>query len=174
MHTSAQIRENTFWGLTLALGVLAILGSAAAVTPAQDAPSDEKPNATQRADVPEAATANTERTVTTPSGLVYEIVERGSGPAARPGQRVAIHETTTLADGTVIYSTRTAGKPLKFLLGGKQVIDGVDEGVTGMKVGERRKLIVSPKLSKRSAYPEGLSPDATLYYDIQLVAVVQE
>ena len=83
-----------------------------------------------------------------------------------------IHETTTLADGTLIYSTRTKNNPLKFLLGGNQVIAGVDEGVTGMRVGERRTLIVPPSLSKRSVYPANTPPNATLYYDIELVEIV--
>lgn len=83
-----------------------------------------------------------------------------------------IHETTTLKDGTLIYSTRAKDKPLKFLLGGNQVIAGVDEGVAGMRVGERRKLIVPPSLSKRSSYPANTPPDATLYYDIELVEIL--
>jgi FKBP-type peptidyl-prolyl cis-trans isomerase len=122
----------------------------------------------------QVAEAGAETPVTTSSGLVYQIVKRGAGPAAKPGQHVLIHETTALADGTVIYSTRTKGKPLKFLLGGKQAIDGVDEGVTGMQVGERRKLIVPPKLSKRTSYQDGLSPDATLYYEIELVEIREQ
>lgn len=112
------------------------------------------------------------RTVTTGSGLKYWIVAQGTGPAALPGQSVRIHETTTLADGTVIYSTRTKNHPLKFLLGGHQVIAGVDEGVTGMRVGERRRLIVPPDLSQRSSYPANTPPEATLYYDIELVEII--
>lgn len=112
------------------------------------------------------------RTVTTKTGLKYQIVVAGNGPAALPGKSVRIHETTTLADGTLIYSTRTKNNPLKFLLGGNQVIAGVEEGVTGMRVGERRKLIVSPSLSKRSVYPANTPPDATLYYDIELVEII--
>ena len=81
---------------------------------------------------------------------------------------------TTLNDGTLIYSTRTSDRPVKFLLGGKQVIAGVDEGVTGMRVGEQRKLIVPPSLSKRSAYPPNTPPDATLYYDIELVEILPQ
>ena len=111
------------------------------------------------------------RTITTKTGLRYQIVVAGSGPAARPGQFVRIHETTTLADGTLIYSTRTRNEPLKFLLGGNQVIAGVDEGVTGMKRDERRKLIVPPSLSKRLAYPTNVPQEATLYYDIELVEI---
>jgi FKBP-type peptidyl-prolyl cis-trans isomerase len=89
-----------------------------------------------------------------------------------PGHSVLIHETMTLADGSVLYSTRTNNNPLKFLLGGNQVIAGVDEGVTGMRVGERRKLVVPPSLSKRSVYPANTPPDATLYYDIELVEIL--
>jgi FKBP-type peptidyl-prolyl cis-trans isomerase len=85
---------------------------------------------------------------------------------------VRIHETTTLADGTLIYTTRTKNNPVKFRLGGNQVIAGVDEGVTGMKAGERRTLVVPPSLSKRLSYPENTPPDATLYYDIELVEIV--
>ena len=107
--------------------------------------------------------------MTTKTGLRYQIVVPGNGPAAIPGQFVRIHETATLADGTLIYSTRTKNNPLKFLLGGNQVIAGVDEGVSGMRVGERRKLVVPPALSKRSV--SSIPPDATLYYDIELVEI---
>ena len=51
-----------------------------------------------------------------------------------------------------------AKQPLRFLLGGEQVINGLDEGVTGMRVGERRMMIVAPALSRRSTYPEGFRP----------------
>jgi FKBP-type peptidyl-prolyl cis-trans isomerase len=119
-------------------------------------------------------TVSPHRIVTTESGLSYQVVVAGNGPAARPGQAVRIHETTTLADGALIYSTRTKNTPLKFLLGGHQVIAGVDEGVTGMRVGERRKLTVPPSLSKRSVYPANTPADATLYYDIELVEILDK
>ena len=110
--------------------------------------------------------------ITTKSGLQYEVVAEGRGPAANPGSQVRIHETTTLKDGTLLFSTRSKGNALKFVLGGNQVIAGVDEGVRGMRVGERRKLIVPPSLSKRSTYPANTPPDATLYYDIELVEIL--
>ena len=110
--------------------------------------------------------------ITTKSGLQYEVVAEGRGQTAKPGSQVRIHETTTLKDGTLIYSTRSKGNTLKFLLGGNQVVAGVDEGVRGMRVGERRKLIVPPSLSKRSTYPANTPPDATLYYDIELIEII--
>ncbi len=115
--------------------------------------------------------ANSNKSITTSSGLIYTVTHEGEGSEACAGQYVTIHETTTHTDGRLLYSTRTGGEPLRFLLGSKQVIEGVDEGVTGMRVGECRRMIVPPKLSQRSAYPSGLSPDDTLFYDVELVGI---
>jgi hypothetical protein len=119
-----------------------------------------------------ATTVPTGKTITTKTGLMYQVVVTGKGSAAASGQSVRIHEIMKLADGTLLYSTYTNNKPVKFLLGGNQVIAGVDEGVMGMRVGERRKLIVPPALSKRSSYPANTPPDAVLYYDIELVEIL--
>ncbi len=89
-----------------------------------------------------AGCATSNKSITTPSGLTYTVLEEGSGPVARAGQYVLIHETTMFS-----------------------------EGVTGMRVGERRKLIVPPKLSRRSSYSEGLSPEDTLHYEVELVGI---
>ncbi len=110
------------------------------------------------------------RPVVTPSGLSYTVVTPGTGDAAVPGAYVTIHETTSFADGRVHFTT-DGRTPIRFLLGGKQVIDGLDEGVTGMTVGERRRLVVPPSLSKRSSYPADLDPNAVLYYDVLVVAI---
>lgn len=110
------------------------------------------------------------RATTTPTGLRYEVLAKGSGPIAARGQRVSIHETTTLRNGTVIYSSRGAS-PITFQLGANQVIAGVEEGVTGMRVGERRLLVVPPALSKRASYPANTPPDSTLHIDVELVAI---
>ncbi len=87
---------------------------------------------------------------------------------------MSVHESVTFPDGRVFYSTRDMGQPIRFQLGAGQVIDGVDEGVTGMRIGERRQLVVPPNLSQRTAYPDGLSPDDILHYDIELIAIESE
>ena len=114
--------------------------------------------------------------VTTASGLVYEVIETGTGPVAKAGDMALIHETTQLADGTMITDTWAMNYPIRFLLGGNQVIDGLDEAVTGMRVGERRKLIVPPSLSKRTSYPENglFTPEDTLYYDVILLQLSED
>lgn len=117
-----------------------------------------------------ASCAARSRVVTTPTGLRYTVTTAGSGPVAVRGQRVTIHETTTLRSGTVIYTSR-GSNPITFQLGANQVIAGVDEGVTGMRVGERRLLVVPPSLSKRTSYPANTPPDSTLHIDLELVAI---
>ena len=82
--------------------------------------------------------------ITTASGLIYEVIETGSGPVAKPGDLVLVHETTQIADGTFVTDTWKLNSPIRFLLGGKQVIQGMGEAVTGMRVGEHRKFIVPP------------------------------
>lgn len=111
-----------------------------------------------------------QRAIATTSGLRYRVLAQGTGPAAQTGQRVSIHETTTLPNGTLIYTSR-GGDPIAFVLGGNQVIAGVDQGVTGMRVGERRLLIVPPALSKRASYPDNTPKDSTLHIDVELMVI---
>lgn len=115
--------------------------------------------------------ASAPKLVKTGSGLSYEIVQQGSGAIARPGQTVLIHEILTV-DGKQIFSSRDKNSPVKFLLGGNQVIRGVDETVTGMRVGERRKATVPPALDGRSFDPAFIRPDADRHYDIELVEIL--
>lgn len=117
-----------------------------------------------------AACFGRSRVTSLPSGLQYHVLAAGTGPTAQVGQRVTIHETTALPNGTVIYTSR-GGNPITFELGAKQVITGVDEGVTGMRAGERRLLVIPPSLSKRTAYPPNTPPDSTLHIDVELVQI---
>lgn len=112
--------------------------------------------------------------LTTASGLRYTVLKEGSGEVAKTGQKVAIYESMAYVSGKQFYSIEKPAPPIKFTLGKKQVIDGVDEGVTGMQVGEVRRFIVPPALSKRSTYPSDLSKDSTLVYKIELVEIVKE
>jgi hypothetical protein len=107
-----------------------------------------------------AACGDTDTMVTMASGLQYQVLSPGAGPAAEPGHTVRVHETTTLGDGTILFSTRARNAPVAFVLGANQVIAGVDEGVRGMRVGERRRLVIPPALSRRSSYPPNTPPDS--------------
>lgn len=109
--------------------------------------------------------------VRTPTGLSYQTLRIGTGDSATNGMRATIHETTTLLNGTVIFDSYAKNTPVTFLLGGNQVIKGVEEGVTGMRVGEKRRLLVPPSLSSRASYPANTPRDSTLRIDVELVSI---
>jgi len=106
----------------------------------------------------------------TPSGLEYIDVVVGSGAEARAGQRVTVHYTGWLTDGSMFDSSRTRNSPFQFALGGRQVIAGWDEGVAGMREGGQRRLIIPPNLGygARGA-PGAIPPNATLIFDVELI-----
>jgi FKBP-type peptidyl-prolyl cis-trans isomerase len=124
-------------------------------------------------DAPATASVSSKKRVKTKSGLIYEVMVKGKGSPAKRGETVRIHETLSLRDGRVIYSSRSKNEPVKFLLGGNQVIAAVDEGVTGMRVGERRKLIVPPFLAGRTSDSALIPPGSTLHYDVELLEIVK-
>lgn len=110
--------------------------------------------------------------VTLESGLRYEIISPGEGRVATNGNEVIIEETMGYSDGTLLYSSKDRGvNQPRFVLGAGTVIEGVEQGVKGMRMGEVRKIIVPPHLSKREVYPDFLSPDSTLVYTIKLLTV---
>ncbi|HLA35814.1 MAG TPA: FKBP-type peptidyl-prolyl cis-trans isomerase, partial [Rhodocyclaceae bacterium] len=78
--------------------------------------------------------------ITTASGLIMEDSVVGEGAEAQAVQRVAVHYSGWLMDGTKFDSSKDRNEPFEFLLGARQVIAGWDEGVQGMKVGGTRQL----------------------------------
>ena len=109
--------------------------------------------------------------IRTISGLEYQIVSDGRGRQVRSGDTVTIHEALSLPDGRVVFDSRVApNNAVTFTLGANQVIRGVEEGVTGMRVGERRRLRVPPALDGRAFDPGFIPPAAIRLYDIELLA----
>ena len=108
-----------------------------------------------------------------PAELVIEDEIVGHGEAARPGDEVTVKYSGHLSDGTVFVSSTDAGSRLTFTLGMEDVVTGLSRGVTGMLVGGTRKLTVAPKLGygAEGNAELGIPPDATLIYEVQLLAV---
>jgi FKBP-type peptidyl-prolyl cis-trans isomerase len=97
----------------------------------------------------------------------------GTGPACKSGDKVRVHYTGTLLDGTKFDSSLDRNEPFEFTLGQGMVIKGWDEGVVGMKKGGKRKLTIpSDKAYGKTGSPPKIPPDAPLVFDVELVEIV--
>jgi FKBP-type peptidyl-prolyl cis-trans isomerase len=122
--------------------------------------------------VKKAPAKATSKTVTTASGLKYQVLKTGTGAVAKAGQSVSVHYTGWLTNGKKFDSSVDRGQPFEFNLGAGQVIRGWDEGVAGMKVGEKRKLTIPADLGYGAAGAGGaIPPNATLVFDVELLGV---
>ncbi len=109
----------------------------------------------------------------TDSGLKYEELAEGDGPVAQAGQRVSVHYTGWLTDGTQFDSSVARNDPFQFALGKGMVIRGWDEGVAGMKVGGKRKLTIPPQLGYGAQGAGGvIPPNATLVFEVELLDIL--
>jgi len=106
-------------------------------------------------------------------GVEREDVVVGSGPPAKKGDRVSVHYSGFLLDGTKFDSSVDRGVPFEFVIGQHQVIEGWENGVTGMKKGGKRKLRIPPHLAYGlTGSPPKIGPDATLLFDIELLEIL--
>ncbi|MBI2069645.1 MAG: FKBP-type peptidyl-prolyl cis-trans isomerase [Elusimicrobia bacterium] len=110
--------------------------------------------------------------VTTPSGLKYTDNVVGAGASPETGQRVTVHYTGTLTNGTKFDSSLDRGQPFAFNIGVGQVIKGWDEGVASMKVGGKRRLYIPAALGYGSRGAGGvIPPNADLIFDVELLGI---
>jgi len=117
-------------------------------------------------------TLNGADTPATSGKLVKQDLKVGTGAEAKTGQTVSEHYRGTLTNGTKFDASYDRGEPFSFPLGGGRVIKGWDEGVVGMKVGGRRKLIIPSDMGYGpSGSPPKIPPDATLVFEIELLEV---
>jgi hypothetical protein len=106
------------------------------------------------------------------SGLVYETLAEGTGPQAKFQDTVTIRYTAGLEGGKEFDSTRDRNRPATFELGNARFIQGWNEGIAGMKVGERRKLTIPPPLAYGAiGRLPAVPPNSTMILDIELLAI---
>ena len=137
--------------------------------------SSESPTAPQVKTPSVAAPAGTSTSSaprTTASGLIIETLATGSGPTAKSGDKVSVHYTGWLTNGTKFDSSRDRNEPFNFRLGAGQVIPGWDEGVAGMQPGGKRRLTVPAQLAYGSRGAGGvIPPNAVLIFEVELLAI---
>ena len=107
----------------------------------------------------------------TPSGLYIQDLDPGTGLAARSGNIVFVHYTGWLPTGEV-YDTSRDGEPYSFQLGRGQVIRGWEEGMLGLPIGGKRRLVIPPELAYAGRGIPGVIPsNAWLVLDVELLDI---
>lgn len=103
--------------------------------------------------------------------LDIKVLEEGSGPEIKNGDKATVHYTGTFENGTKFDSSVDRNEPFSFTLGAGQVIKGWDLGVSGMKVGERRKLIVQPEYGYGSNDYYTIPGNSVLIFEVELLKI---
>lgn len=105
-----------------------------------------------------------------PSGLYVQVLAEGSGPPATEGDSMDVHYTVWLPAGDTLDASRAHDppEPLPMVLGQTRLIDGWVEGVTGMRLGERRRLVVPYELAYGASGRPGVPPYTPLVFEVEL------
>lgn len=108
----------------------------------------------------------------TDSGLRYKMINKGDGKKAEAGKTVAVHYEGSLENGKVFDSSYPRKKPIEFRLGQGQVIEGWDEGIALLQVGDKARFVIPSDLAYGAAGAGGvIPPHATLIFDVELMEV---
>jgi peptidylprolyl isomerase len=106
------------------------------------------------------------------TGLYALDLEEGTGLAAKEGHVVTVRYTGWLPTGEVFDSNMEGGDPFPFQLGRRDVIAGWEEGVRGMRIGGKRRLVIPPELAYgQRGYPGAIPPNAYLVFDVELLDI---
>jgi len=109
---------------------------------------------------------------TTRSGLKFKDLTKGEGARPTGGQTVVVHYTGWLTDGKKFDSSVDRGQPFEFVLGAGKVIKGWDEGVKGMHIGGKRRLLIPPQLGYgATGAGDDIPPNSKLLFDVELLGI---
>lgn len=111
--------------------------------------------------------------ITTPSGLSYHDDVVGAGATPKAGQKVVVHYTGMLENGTKFDSSVDRGEPFSYTHGIGQVIKGWEEGIATMQVGTKRRLHIPAEMGYGARGAGGLiPPNANLIFDVELLEII--
>src|SRR5215468_9162707 len=104
--------------------------------------------------------------------MKIEKISAGNGASPKQGDTVTVHYTGWLTDGTKFDSSVDRDEPFSFVLGAGHVIQGWDQGVGGMCVGDKVRLTIPPELAYgKQGYPGAIPPNATLIFEVELLSI---
>lgn len=182
-----QLDRHATWFRSLAAALLLPLGAACGGDAAEDAePAEaeaEAPAAAANTDPPEGVITDVrdmtfaaelevdlDASEETESGLFIQVLRPGSGPPAAFGDEMHVHYTVWLPNGSKVDSSHDHAppEPLPMVLGSTALIDGWVEGVTGMRMGERRRLVLPYNLAYGADGRAGIPPFSPLVFEVEL------
>lgn len=120
---------------------------------------------------PATAGANMDNVISTGSGLQIQDLVVGTGQEVKSGDTVTVNYLGTLVNGTKFDSSYDRNQPFSTQIGVGQVIKGWDEGIVGMKVGGKRKLIIPASLGYGSQPAGSIPANSTLVFEVELLSV---
>jgi FKBP-type peptidyl-prolyl cis-trans isomerase len=104
--------------------------------------------------------------------MKIDSITSGNGGSPKAGDTVTVHYTGWLTDGTKFDSSVDRDEPFAFVLGTGQVIQGWDNGVATMRVGDKARLTIPPELAYgEQGYPGAIPPNATLIFEVELLSI---
>ncbi len=104
--------------------------------------------------------------------MKVEKITAGAGPTPKRGDTVTVHYTGWLTDGSKFDSSVDRDEPFAFVLGTGQVIQGWDQGVAAMRVGDKARRTIPPELAYgEQGYPGAIPPNATLIFEVDLLSI---
>jgi peptidylprolyl isomerase len=111
---------------------------------------------------------------TTPSGLIYVITRHGEGRLPKAGETVIVHYTGLLTNGVKFDSSLDRGSPISFELGTSNIIQGWNEGIAKLHVGDQATLVIPSSLGYGATGRGPIPPDATLVFIVELVGIQEK
>lgn len=120
---------------------------------------------------PEPFDVSGKDTLTLESGLKYIKLNSTEGKPAEAFKTVVVHYTGFLLNGNTFDSSVERGSPFSFVLGKGQVIQGWEQGIAKLRVGEKARLIVPSNLGYGSRDMGVIPPNSTLVFDVELLDV---
>lgn len=167
-RAAESARRRNLWLIIAAIVILA--AGAALFFVFGNRPAADQTSANQTPENPALPVVGV-GTFSTASGLQYQDLQLGSGPAAAAGDTVSVHYTGWLVNGTQ-FDSSIGGDPFEFTLGRGSVIEGWDQGVEGMQVGGVRKLFIPAELGYGERGVGDIIPaNATLVFEVELLEI---